>query len=281
MVRSAIQLDRETGQATILTDPLPQFKEGIPLPYRAVVVDVNRPGFSLNPTSCQRKQTLAALTSIGGKSANPTSVYQATNCARLAFKPKLSVRLIGGTRRGSYPKVHGSLTMPKGGANLASVSSALPHSEFIENAHFKTICTRVQFAAHECPPGSIYGTAVATTPILDVPLEGPVYLRSSKNPLPDLVIALKGPPSLPIEADGVAKVDTVNGGLRISFEAIPDVPLTKVTLRMEGGKKGLIVNSTNLCEGTHRVTTKLKAQNGKEVTLRSPLQTSCAKHKRR
>jgi hypothetical protein len=45
-----------------------------------------------------------------------------------------------------------------------------------------------------CPAGSIYGKARATSPLLDAPLEGPVYLRSSNHPLPDLVPALQEGP---------------------------------------------------------------------------------------
>jgi hypothetical protein len=207
--------------------------------------------------------------------ANPSSPYQATNCANLSFKPKLSLRLVGGTHRGAHPKLQATLTMPNGGANIGATSVALPHSEFIENAHFKTICTRVQFAAKACPAGSIYGFAVAKSPLLDAPLEGPVYLRSSNHPLPDLVMALKGPASLPIEIDLAGHVDSANGGLRTTFESVPDAPVEEFTLRMQGGKKGLIVNSTNLCASTNRATTKFTGQNGKSATLHPPLQVSC------
>jgi len=282
VVRSAIYVDPETAQATTKADPLPQIIEGIPITYKAVQVNLDHSRFMLNPTSCAQKQTRANLTSTGGASADPTASYRAVNCAGLSFKPKLGIKLAGGTHRGAHPRLTATLKMPPAGANIASVSTALPDSEFVENAHFKTICTRVQFAAHQCPSGSIYGRAVAITPLFDHPLEGPVYLRSSNNPLPDLVVALKGPPSLPIEVNPAAKIDTVNGGLRASFETIPDAPLTKVVLRMQGGTKGLIVNSTNLCAATHRATVKFKAHNGKTSTLRPALRASCKKaaHKR-
>jgi hypothetical protein len=178
--------------------------------------------------------------------------------------------------------------MPSGGANIAATSVILPHSEFVENAHFSNICTKVQFAAEECPAGSIYGVARASTPIIDGALEGPVYLRSTTEPdkyiLPDIVAALKGPPSLPVSIDLVGHVDSVkrrlNGErvflLRSTFDAAPDAPVSKFTLEMLGGKKGLFVNSTNLCRGAkQRATVNFTAQNGKIAKLRPALKASC------
>ena len=90
------------------------------------------------------------------------------------------------------------------------------------------------------PAASIYGHAKAITPLLDEPLEGPVYLRSSSHQLPDLVAALHSG-KINIALDG--HIDSVKGGrIRNTFEAVPDAPVTKFTLEMQGGKKGLLVN---------------------------------------
>jgi hypothetical protein len=264
VVRSAIYVDPETAQATASADPLPQFIEGIPIVYKAIEVDLNRPGFSLNPTSCLKKQTTATLASVGGSTATATSPYQATNCARLPFKPKLSLSLTGKAHRGGHPALRATLTMPKNSANVADASVALPHSEFVDNAHFNNVCTRVDFAAHRCPAGSVYGHAVAKTPLFDFPLEGAVYLRSAPSRiLPDVVAALKGPPSMPIEIDLVGHVDSVNGGLRTTFTSAPDAPVTKFILQMQGGKKSLLENSRNLCAHPHYATAKFEGQNGR------------------
>jgi hypothetical protein len=275
VVRSAVYVDPVTAQATAKTDPLPQIIEGIPITYKAINVQLDRPGFSLNPTSCAPKETVANLTSTGAKTASPTSPYAASDCAKLAFKPSLTVRLKGGTHRGSHPKLSATLRMPEGGANIAGTQVTLPLSEYVENAHFKTICTRVQFAAKECPAESIYGNAIAHSPLFDFPLEGPVYLRSSKNPLPDLVMALHGPASMPVEVDVAGEVDSVNGQLRSTFNAIPDAPVSEFTLQMQGGSKSLIVNSTNLCAKTFRPKVFFSGQNGKTKLLHPALKTSC------
>jgi len=281
VVRNAIHVDPASGQATAKSDPLPQIIEGIPVTYRAIHVDLDRPGFTLNPTSCAQKATTAALTSSLGALATASSRFQALECERLPFKPKLAFRLFGAAHRGAHPRLRATLRMPEGGANVAATSVALPRSEFLENAHIKTICTRVQFAAKACPEGSVYGFATAKTPLFEERLQGPVYLRSSDNLLPDLVIALKGPASLPVEVNLVGRVDSVNGGIRTTFDLVPDAPVSEFTLQMQGGAKGLLVNSTNLCAKTNRATAKFSAQNGKRVTLHPAMRSSCKGQGRR
>ena len=280
VVRSAISVDPVTAQATAQADPLPQFVEGTPLFYKTINVQLDRPGFSLNPTSCAQKETVANLVSTGGKSASPTSSYAVTGCSRLGFAPKASFRLSGPTRRGAFPSLRAVLR-PGGGtgqANIGALSIALPRSEFIENAHFSTICTRVQFAADECPAGSIYGHVKAISPLFDFPLEGNIYLRSSDHVLPDMVAALRGPASMPIEIDSIGRVDSTKyGGIRTTFETVPDAPVTEIIATLPGGRKGLFVNSTNLCKGSHRVTARFTGQNGRQATLHPALRTSCKK----
>ena len=101
----------------------------------------------------------------------------------------------------------------------------LPKSEHFDHSHIKSdsVCSSAQFAASQCPAASIYGYARAVSPQLDNPIEGPVYLRSSANSLPDLVADLNG--QLRVVLDG--RIDsTKGGGLRTSFENVPDVPIS-------------------------------------------------------
>lgn len=292
VVRSAVYVDPATAQATATTDPLPQFVEGTPLFYKTINVQLDRPNFALNPTSCAKKETVANLTSTGGKDASPVSSYAATDCAGLAFKPKISFHLYGATHRGASPRLRATLKMPTGGANIGGSTVVLPRSLQVEQAHFRTICTRVQFKADECPEGSTYGIAKATSPLLDEPLEGPVYLRSTggERILPDIVAVLKGPPSFPLEIDLDGHVDSAYhrlpngetiGFLRTTFETVPDAPVSQFTLDLQGGKAGILVNSTNLCARANRATAQFTAQNGKTATLHPVMQDSCEKKRPR
>jgi len=271
VVRSALRVDRETARATVVADPLPQFFEGVGLTYRRLRAVIDRPGFALNPTDCGELQATAEARSTLGATAHPAARFQVDGCKALRFKPRLSLRLRGGTKRSDYPALTAVLRARPGDANLATTSVALPRSEFLAQEHIGTICTRVQFAAHACPKRSVYGKAKAITPLLDEPLEGPVYLRSSDNPLPDLVLDLRGQ----IEVAVVGRIDSKNGGIRTTFAAVPDAPITRFVLQMKGGKKGLLVNSTDLCSGSHRAEVAMRAQNGRRLVARPPLAAAC------
>ncbi len=147
----------------------------------------------------------------------------------------------------------------------------------LDQSHIQAPCTRPQFAAGQCPEASIIGTVVATSPLLDYDLTGPVYLRTGNNPLPDIVLALHGPPSQPIEIDQVGKIDTVNARLRTTFESVPDAPLTKAVISLVGGSKGLLVNNTNICKKTNRATVLLDGQNSKVADSTPKLAIKCPK----
>ncbi|MGN6814572.1 MAG: TolB family protein, partial [Solirubrobacterales bacterium] len=272
VARSALAVDPETVQVTVRTDPLPQFVEGVPVIYRRLHALIDRPEFSLNPTNCSEQQITSNVSSTLGTIAHPADRFQVDDCKALGFKPKLSLQLKGGTERGDFPALTATLRARRGDANLGKVAVTLPHTEFLAQEHIVTICTRVRFAAHNCPKGSVYGRAKAWTPLLDKPLEGPVYLRSNPtHELPDLVMDLKGQ----IEVVVPARIDSVNQGIRTSFEAVPDAPISKVVLRMRGGKKSLLTNSADLCARKHHAVAKLRAQNGRAATLHPVLGVKC------
>ncbi len=271
VTRAAIAIDPQTAQATVSSDPLPQFLEGVPISYRTIHVDVNRPEFTLNPTGCDEEQVTSKVTSDTGAIANPSAGFQATSCRDLGFKPKLFMRLFGKSNRGAHPRFRAVLKPRRKDSNTAWAQVALPHSEFLDQGHIRTICTRVQFAADSCPTGAIYGHAVASSPLLDRPLEGPVYLRSSSHELPDLVVALKGQ----VDFNLVGRIDSIRGGIRTTFASAPDAPVSKFILTMQGGRKGLLVNSRNICRAPGRALAEFEAHNERTLTLHPELKASC------
>ncbi len=293
VVREALKVEPETGEVFVDatgSDPIPHIVAGIPVHARDIGVHIDRPEFTLNPTGCKLTSTASTVLGSGLDFASEaddrpitvSSPFQAVNCALLPFKPKLSLKLKGGTRRGAYPALRANLKMHGfGEAGIKRTEVTLPSSEFIANAHFKTICTRVQFKqgvhpGEMCPKGSIYGYAKAVTPILSSPLEGPVFLRPSEHQLPDVVASLHNG-EIDVVLDG--KVDSVKGRLRTTFEATPDAPVSAVRIALYGGKKGLFENSTNLCKGTHRVEANFTGHNGKESDSRPVLRPLGCKKK--
>ncbi len=273
LTRAAIKVDPTTAEITVDSDPIPTMLAGVPLDIRDLRVSVDRPQFTLNPTSCAPKTVAVDASGTGNAKASLSKRYQVADCASLPFKPSLKLKVSGGTKRGSYTKLRAELKAPPGQANIGKASVALPHSIFLAQEHIRTICTRVQYAAKACPAASVYGYARAFTPLLDRPLEGPVYLRSSNNELPDLVASLDGQ----IHIDLVGRIDSVNGGIRNTFEGVPDAPVSKFVLTMKGGKKSLLVNSANLCAKVNRATVKLDGQNGMVHDFRPAVRNDCGK----
>jgi hypothetical protein len=287
VVREALRINPETAEVFIDatgSDPIPHIVNGIPVHLRDIRVYTDRPDFVLNPTSCNPTSTASTVLGSGTDFASeaddrPITVatrYQAADCASLPYKPAIQLKLKGGTKRGGNPALTAILRPRPGDANSKKVAVALPHSEFLDQAHIKTICTRVQFKAGagngaQCPAASIYGSAKAWTPLLSEPLEGPIFLRSSEHPLPDLVLALHGL----VDFTAVGRIDSVNGGIRNTFEAIPDAPISKVEVSFPGGKKSLLENSTNICIGKHNATVEFGAQSGKATEAKVPLQPNC------
>jgi hypothetical protein len=286
VVRAALYVNPDTTQVRAVSDPFPTILHGVILRVRDVRLRVDRPNTTINPTSCAPKSVDGAITGVGGSPQSTaddslfqaSSPFQVSDCASLPFKPKLDLRLFGGTHRGSHPQLKATVAFPAGGANTAAASVALPHSEFLDQGHIGTVCTRVQFAAEACPQASIYGTVSAKTPLLDEELHGNIYLRSSSHQLPDLVAAFRGGR---IDANLVGRIDSVNGGIRNTFEFVPDVPVTQASFNFFGGSKGLLVNSRDICKAPAKATAKFTGQNGAALTLHPALKSACAKAKKK
>jgi hypothetical protein len=285
VVRVALFLEPETAQVHAVSDPIPDVFGGTQLSIRAIDLDLDRKGFTLNPTSCSPLATTGTARGGGADPTNPAAFgsfavnapFQTTECERLAFRPKLFTRLFGkrkSTRRSQHPKFRATLVARDGDANIARAALTLPHSEFLEQSHIRTICTRVQLAAQACPKASIYGYARAKTPLLDDELAGPVYLVSSSHELPDMLVDLRG--QVDVRLRGV--ISAVAGRIKTVFSPVPDVPVSKFVLTMKGGKKGLLVNSRNLCAAPAFSNLNFKAQNGKKLrSKRLPLRVPACK----
>jgi hypothetical protein len=276
--RAGIYVDPETAVATIVTDPLPQILEGVPVLYRTIHVDVNRPRFTLNPTDCDPKEIKTAITASNGAVATPSAGFQATNCARLPYAPKLRLAFKGKTRRTGNPAVRAVLTQRPNQANTAAATVLLPKSQFIDQSHINNPCTRVQFNADACPPKSILGTAKAITPLLDQPLSGPVYFRSNggERELPDIVADLRGP----IHVVLVGFVDSVKGRVRTRFLSVPDAPVSRFEMSLFGGRRGLVENSEDLCANRPVAKVRLVAQSGRVKAQNLAIGTECPKKRK-
>jgi len=286
-VRSALFVDKHDATVRIVSDPLPTILQGIPLDVRDVRVNVNKPGFFLNPTSCAEKTITGTLTSTAGASANVRDRFQAADCASLGFKPRMAMR-VGGrghTRRGQTSAFSTTLRMPaRNQTNLKFVRVTLPQTI---NARLNTIndaCTRAEFESDvsKCAH-AVAGSASASTPLLRHSLKGTVYFVKNGHPIPDLFVALRGQ----VDFDLIGRI-SIPGGKRLAttFDAAPDVPIRSFKLSLLGGSRTASIGAAaNLCSARSR---RAKAevdyigQNGKVKQVDQALKVAgCSKQKAR
>lgn len=286
VIRSAFAVDPLTAQLQIdsrASDPIPHILDGIPLHLRDIRIYIDRPNFTRNPTSCEPSQMVSTLTGSGARFGDPgddstatvSKHFQLLNCLTLGFQPQLGLRLRGGTKRGDYPSLRATFaSRGDRDAGLKDIAVTMPHSLFLAQEHIRAICTREQFAAERCPAGSVYGKAVAYTPLFDEPLRGPVYLRSSDNRLPDLVASLR---SGEIRIVLRGKIGPAKQGIRAQFEELPDAPIERFTMTLDGGKRGLLVNSSNICAAPPKASVRALGQNNLGTVFTSKLRGQCGK----
>jgi hypothetical protein len=275
-VRAALEVDPETARVTAVSDPLPRIIEGVPLRTRFIRIALDRAGFTLNPTNCDPFAVQATVSGEEGGLAQPQAPFQVANCADLGFSPKLRLRLSGSTTRGGNPALSTRLIPHAGDANFKSARVLLPRAEFIDNDHLAGPCTRVQFAADQCPASSVLGSAKATSPLLDSPLQGPIYMRSNPDrELPDVVADLHGQ----IDVVLVGHTDQAKGRIRSTFEGLPDAPVSSFALNLLGARKGLLENSENLCRKPQKAIVILTGQNGKVSSAASRVKVAGCKKK--
>jgi len=237
-VRATLRIDPHTGQVTI-EHPLPSIFEGVPLRFRTIGIDLNRPGFLVNPTSCSTEQLVSTIYAVDGRASTVSDPFHVNGCEALQFKPKFSVALDQKGKRAKNPQLSFAVSVPKGQANLERLKVKFPTLLKFHNAGLKQICTRGDAAEDHCPAGAQVGTAVARSPIVSEPLRGPVYVVQPKDKgFPDLWSNVEGEGvKLQLRSESVTK----QGSLTSEMVEIPDLPLESFTMSVNGGgKKGAL-----------------------------------------
>jgi hypothetical protein len=287
VVRAAVNVDRTTGQITIVSDPLPTILQGVPLDVRTVNVTVDRSGFMFNPTSCDPLSVTGTLTSAQGASAPVSSRFQAANCAALGFHPSFTASTRAATSKKNGASLDVKVGYPTGSqANIRSTAVVLPKQLPARLTTIQQACPEAVFAANpaSCPVGSNIGTATASTPVLAGSLSGPAYLVSHGGAaFPDVTLVLQG------EGVTLVLVGSVNikhGITSSDFASIPDAPISSFELNLpEGPHSGLTAvlpakAKGSLCGTRLTMPTTITGQNGARITQNTKIAvTGCPKAK--
>jgi hypothetical protein len=285
VVRVALHINPLTAQVSAVSDTVPSIIGGIPIRMRSIQVNIDKPNFTINPTNCSPFSVDSQGIGDQGTVTDFSSYFNVVNCATLPFKPKMSIKQLGGkrqTKRSKNPSLRFDLNTRPGDANLKSIAVTLPKAFAIDQRHLGNICSKSQLAAEHCAGRQAIGTVSTETPLLDQPLSGPAYAVSGYGVLPHIAFILGGQVTIIPEAES----SSVKGGhLKTVVPVIPDAPIGHFRLTLFGKNQGYLQNTKDLCAGAVTTTVEYSAQNGKALTQRVRAKTACggraaAKHKR-
>lgn len=244
-------------------DGIPLRQGGVAFSIRQLRLELDRPGFALAPTSCAAMPVRAGFTSDLGGAASSETAYQAGGCERLPFAPQMAASLTG-TRaqvgEGGHPSFEADVTQAPGQASMKSVRVTLPAGVSTDPVSLAAACPAAAFAQDACPATSVAGTARAETPLLATPLEGRVlFVAQAGGGLPELRVQLRG--ELSVDLTGKVRI-APTGQIVTEFDGIPDVPISRFTLRIGGGARGLLVTTKDMCTSAPKLASAFAAHSG-------------------
>jgi hypothetical protein len=283
VVRASIAVNPSTAALTIVSDPLPQFVDGVQLRLRKINIEVNRPGFVLNPTSCAQQTVSATITAAQGASSTVSSPFGLGACQDLPFSPSFSVSTQAKTSKANGASLVVTVKSTAGQANIAKVDLQLPKALPSRLSTLQKACTEAQFDTNPagCPLPSDIGTARVITPILNAPLSGPAYLVSHGGAaFPDVEFVLQGE-GVTVVLDG--KTDIKKGVTFSKFETVPDAPISLFETSLPEGPHSILASDlpasakNDLCGQGLIMPTTITAQNGKQIIQQTKIAvTGCS-----
>ena len=302
VIRFALHINPTTAQVEVDangSDPIPHIIDGVIVHVREVRVYMNREKFILNPTNCDPTAISETISGAGADPANPadqvpvnaTAPFQAADCSSLQFKPTFRVSTSAKPSRLDGESLTVKLTVPGAlgtQSNISRVKVELPRQLPSRLPTLRKACLAQVFETNPaaCPPESIIGHAKANTPILPVPLEGPVYFVShGGEAFPSLIVVLQGY-GITIDLVGTTFISK-QGVTSTTFKTVPDQPVTSFELTLPQGPYSALAALGNPCKQKLTMPTEFVAQNGATIDQSTKITvTGCpkarhVKHKRR
>jgi hypothetical protein len=277
-VRGAIRVDPLTSRVEVVTDPLPTSFEGIPVRFREIGLDLDRPGFLRNPTGCRPGRLAASFRSAEGATASASVPYAVSGCVDLPFRPRFSLALEGRSqlRAGGRPGLLIAAKLDARGAGLLSSQIALPRLLHFTGKGALELCARGAAAEGRCGKNAQVGTATGRTPLLKQPMKGVVYSVQPKGKgLPGIWVDLRGG-GIRIWLRGKTEVD--HGHAVTTLAGVPDFPLSSFQLRLRGGKHGPLTLVGNPCASRLRASLRLIGHNAAELRPHARVAVPCHRH---
>ena len=268
ILESAVELRKSDFGLDTIVEDIPNTTEGLPTHINSLSMTLygepplGTGSFIRNPTSCGPAQT--RFTADPHESDVETiafASYAPTGCDQVPFTPGFTAQVgsPGQTAAGGHPSATTVISQTDEEAGLKRARVIMPTSLGADPDLLVDLCSRAAFAAHNCPPGTIVGSAVASSPLLTEALTGPVSVVEPSAPgLPSVGLDLTGPLAMQLLGDVV--LDPA-GGAGIEFAGLPDIPIADFALTFSADR--LVVSSEDLCNGVPRTfKTEFEGHNG-------------------
>jgi hypothetical protein len=291
LVRQSIRINPITAAVTDVSAPFPTYLDprgpngqvsGIPIKLRRVDIEINRPGFTFNPTSCAKFQVAGNITSTQNASKTLATPFQVTNCATLKFAPKFAVSTTAQNSKAYGTSLTAKLSYPSAPqgtyADIAKVKVELPKQLPSRLTTLQKACTLLQFDTNpaNCPSESKIGYATVRTPILPGSLSGPaIFVSHGGEAFPTLTMVLQGD-GVTIEIVGTTYISKA-GVTSTTFKTVPDSPFSTFELTLPEGKFSALTALGNLCTQKLTMPSEFVAQNGADIHVDTPVGVSGCK----
>jgi hypothetical protein len=277
----------------------------VPGPGSSTPSNAQRAALILAPTSCPTQALSTTLTATAWE--EPNSVQTASfdhdfdgfpirteGCGRLAFTP--TVQITPDSRTPDAPtglrvKIHNPQNVgnPDGLANaqLRDVTVQMPEGLTINpgSANGLQACSDQQLGlggngAADCPDASKLGTVTATSPVLEEPIEGNIYLRSQASDNPEsgemfrIALVLKNEDrGVLVKLPGALRVSESTGRITASFKDNPQLPVEDIALDFKSGARGPLVTPAEC--GSKSIAANLVSWAGQNVDLTNDFGVDC------
>jgi hypothetical protein len=232
-----------------------------------------------------RWQSATFISHVPPAYPEPSSAWGAhqlpTSCDQVPFDPTLTAVPRGGAQAGQPTGFNFDLSLPQsddpnavGESDLKKAVVTLPAGMRVSpsSADGLGACSPDQIklgtnADVTCPDSAKIGTLSVTTPALDEPLNGSVYLATpNDNPFHTLIaiyLVAKGP-GFVLKIPGKAEADPRTGQLTATFDNNPQLPFKNLRLEFNGGPRAPLVAPNQ--PGTYTTHAVLTSWSGKTVT---------------
>ncbi len=241
---------------------LPNNYNGLPLTVLGLNLTifgtVDGQSFTRNPTRCAAGASRIVANSYNAQDqiSSASSSFTPTGCSSLAFQP-------GGAATATLDRVglgvaySTTFTQTAPEAAIKSISVTTPPSLSPNLAVIANGCTATDLRT--CPA---VGSATETTPFLSTPITGTIVLVSHPGALPTPVIVFSSPISL-VQPGTVKLSSGPPLTLTTTFDGLPDLPMSKLSVTFNGGARGLfLANRVAICTKPQNSSGRLVGQNG-------------------